>query len=93
MRVNELDVTIDHTVTIDDEYSESDLKASSRNRKTRKKKIRYENGEEVEVELSKRCVMRAQHKRSYIHTHTLKTRKATPTDPTQQRHAAALDPH
>ena len=54
VRVNELDVTIDHTVTLDDEYSETDLKASSRNRKTRKKKIRYENGEEVEVELSKR---------------------------------------
>lgn len=54
VRVNELDVTIDHTVTLDDDHSVSDLKASSRNRKTRKKKIRYENGEEVEIELNKR---------------------------------------
>ena len=54
VRINELDGTYDHVIQFDDVWHGFDFPCYSRLRKNRKKKIKYANGEEIEVDLTRR---------------------------------------
>lgn len=54
VRVNEFDGTYNHVVTFDEMTHSYDFPCNSRLRKNRKKRIQYTNGEELEIDLTKR---------------------------------------
>lgn len=54
VRINELDGTYDHPIQFGDELHGVDFTCHSRLRKNRKKKIQYANGDEIEVDLTRR---------------------------------------
>jgi hypothetical protein len=54
IRVSELDGSYDHVVAFEDMMHVYDFQCYSRLRKNKRKRISYTNGDEIEIDLSKR---------------------------------------
>lgn len=54
VRINEIDGSYDYSIPLTDEYHGIDFRCQSKLRKNRKKKIHFANGNEIEIDLSRR---------------------------------------
>lgn len=54
VRINEIDGSYDYSIPLTNEYHGIDLRCQSRLRKNRKKKIQFANGDEIEIDLTRR---------------------------------------